>query len=83
MSNRKPSIRELIDKYPEAIKHFKRKGAVRIMVTERCVVLFNEKGSALESVRLTELERIEHSFKRESSNLSKFNKNSAGKHSAN
>ena len=83
MPNRKPSIRELIDKYPEAIKHFKRKGAVRIMITERCVVLFNEKGSALESVKLSELERLEHSLKREPSNLSKIIKHPAGKYSAN
>ena len=54
---------------PGAIKHFKSKGAVRIMITERCVVLFNEKGSALESVRLSELERLEHSLKREPFNL--------------
>ena len=59
------SKRVLLEKYPETIKNCMRMGAVSMMITDRFIVLYNDKGSTLTSIRLPELEKIEESLKRE------------------
>ena len=56
------SKREILEKFPKTIKHYKTKGAASILITERRIVLFDEGGSTLESLGLSELERIEASL---------------------
>ena len=65
MPIRKLSKKEILDKYSETVKYLKRKGAVSMMITERYIVLFSEKGSTLTSIGLPELEKIEESLKGE------------------
>ena len=56
------SKREILEKYPQTIKHYKTKGAASILITERGIVLFDEGGSTLESLGLSEMEKIEASL---------------------
>ena len=51
------SKREILEKFPKTIKHYKTKGTVSILIIERGIVLFDEGGSTLESLGLSEMEK--------------------------
>lgn len=66
---KQPSKREILHHYPEIIRHYQRNGSSSIMITERCIVFFNDKGSSLGSIRLSDLDWLENSLKEESLQL--------------
>lgn len=63
MPTKKLSKKEILDNFPETVKYLKRKGAARMMISDRGIVLFSEKGSSFKSLDFNELDQLEKSLK--------------------